>query len=57
MNSRKFIKTVTIINRIALLAMIIVKTTFKVIDIVGFICIIGAVEVVAIKSAKKKKIE
>ncbi len=41
----------------ALLAMIIVKTTFKVIDIVGFICIIGAVEVVAIKSAKKKKIE
>ena len=39
----------------ALLAMIIVKTTFTLVDVIGFICIIGAVEVVALKSAKQKK--
>lgn len=39
----------------ALLAMILVKTTFTLVDVIGFICIIGAVEVVALKSAKQKK--
>lgn len=39
----------------AILAVILLSTSFKGIDIVGFICIIGAVELVAIRTLKESK--
>lgn len=39
----------------AILAVILLSTSFTMIDIVGFICIIGAVELVAVRTLKESK--